>query len=314
MHQLESSANPSNEQKHAPSSFGVVLFAFGKPQYFWAAYNLAYSIKRHNKSIQIALISEPLEKGARYYCPELSDVIDLFVDLPHENLYVDKKIDPARCKLLMYDLLPFDENLYLDVDAVCLKDLQPVIDNLRNSERDYQTYILGTHTIDKGRDIATMQWAWGDDIWQHFELSEKTVMPAINSSVQFVRKSIESEKIFSIAKDQYLNNPLPVHKLRSKWGGGQPDELYTNIALAKLGYDASMELEPLYIVYKRELSISEVQEKYYLQGYFGGTGFTPRYYTEWIDRLLKSWMRQDGRQHIYFIERIIQNKYVTGKR
>ena len=53
---------PSQQISHSTASdTGVVLMAFGRPQYYWAAYNLAYSIKRFNKSIQIACLVESKE-------------------------------------------------------------------------------------------------------------------------------------------------------------------------------------------------------------------------------------------------------------
>jgi hypothetical protein len=303
---------PTN-QSQGTAPIGVVLMAFGKPQYYWAAYNLAYSIKRFNKAVQIALISEPSVKGARYYCPELTDVIDVYVDLPSENIYTSKKLDPAKAKLLMYGLLPFQENLFLDVDAVCLKDIEPLLSHVSSSDKNYQTMVIGSHKIDQGREIKSMQWAWADDIWSMYNLGEDAVLPAINSSIQFIRKSEQTELLFKTASDIFLTNPIPVHKLRSKWGGGQPDELYTNIAMCLLNIDASMNINSVYITHKRELDITTIQSDYYLMGYFGGQGFTPRHYIEWLDRLLKVWNRQDNMTHKYFINRIIDNKYVTGK-
>jgi alpha-N-acetylglucosamine transferase len=304
---------PTN-QSNKHTSTGVVLVAFGKPQYYWAAYNLAYSIKRFNKSIKIALISPPLSKGAVYYCPELVDVIDTYVDLPNDYIYVDKRFDPAKVKLLMYDLLPFDNNLFLDVDAVCLKDIEPLINHLVNAGKDYQTMVIGSHTIDKGRDFNAMQWAWADDIWEQYNLDNDATLPAINSSIQFIRKSEQAELLFKTASDMFLNNPIPLHKLRAKWGNGQPDELYTNIALCKLNIDASIDIKSVYITHKKELNISDIEADFYLMGYFGGQRFTPMFYIEWLDRLLKVWNTQDGKNHVYYINRIIENKYVTGKR
>jgi len=304
---------PTNQSQGTTPTQGVVLMAFGKPQYYWAAYNIAYSIKRFNKSVQIALISEPLDKGARYYCPELTDVVDVYVDLPSEHIYTNKKLDPAKAKLLMYGLLPFQENLFLDVDAVCLKDIEPLLNHVSSSDKNYQTMVIGSHKIDQGREIKSMQWAWADDIWSMYNLGEDAVLPAINSSIQFIRKSEQTELLFKTASDLLLNNPIPVHKLRSKWGGGQPDELYTNIAMCLLNIDASMDINSVYITHKRELDITTIQSDYYLMGYFGGQGFTPRHYIEWLDRLLKVWNRQDNMTHKYFINRIIDNKYVTGK-
>lgn len=303
---------PTN-QSQGTAPIGVVLMAFGKPQYYWAAYNLAYSIKKFNKAVQIALISEPITKGALYYCPDISSVVDVYVDLPSDNLYTDKKLDPAKAKLLMYGLLPFQENLFLDVDAICLKDIEPLLNHLSSSDKNYQTLVIGSHKIEQGRDIKSMQWAWADDIWSTYNLDQDATLPAINSSIQFIRKSEQSESLFNIASDLFLTKPIPVHKLRSKWGGGQPDELYTNVAMCLLGIDASIDVKSVYITHKRELDINTILSDYYIMGYFGGQGFTPRYYVEWLDRCMKVWMRQDNITHKYFINRIIEHKYVTGK-
>lgn len=304
---------PTN-QSQGTAPIGVVLMAFGKPQYYWAAYNLAYSIKRFNKAVQIALISEPITKGARYYCPDIPSVVDVYVDLPSDNLYTNKRLDPAKAKLLMYGLLPFDENLYLDVDAVCLKDIEPLITQLSNSSKNYQTDVVGTHTIDQGRDFKEMQWAWADHLWEHFNLTQDAKIYAINSSIQFIRKSDEAERLFKMASDYLINKPMPTNKLRMKWGGGQPDELYMNVALGIMNMDASMNQKPIHFAMNRGLDITDVIDKYYLQSYYGGKGFTPRFYTDWLDRQLKVWMKQDGKNHNYLINRITDHKYADPKR
>ena len=302
--------NPTN-QSQSTTSIGVVLMAFGKPQYYWAAYNLAHSIKRFNKAVQIALISEPLQKGAGYYCPELSDVVDVFVDLPSSNIYSNKKLDPAKAKLLVYDLLPFDENLLLDVDAVCLKDIEPLLNHLSSSDKDYQTIVIGNHTIDKGRDFKELLWSWADIIWETYNLSQDSVLTAINSSSQFIRKGDAAKTLYQTASDLLINYPIPIYKLRTKWGGSQPDELYMNVALCMLGIDAASDADVVYVTYKRDLDYSTIQSQYYLMGYYGGQGFTPRYYIDWLDRLIKSWYKEEGKTHKYYIHRIIENKYVN---
>ena len=62
-------------------------------------------------------------------------------------------------KVNLYKYLPYDCNLYLDVDAIALKDIQPMIDELSQSGKDYISHCVGYHTIDKGRDFKEMQWA-----------------------------------------------------------------------------------------------------------------------------------------------------------
>jgi len=302
---------PTNQSdKHA--SKGVVLVAFGKPQYYWAAYLLGYSIKRFNKQLQIALICDSKER-ATYHCHDLINVIDVYVELPEQHIYTNKKLDPGKAKVLLYDYLPFHYNLYLDVDAVCLKDLQPLIDQLIENDAKYATRVVGEHTIDKGRDFKAMQWAWADQLWQHFGLEKSDKIYAINSSIQFIQKCEKAEAIYRTAADLYLNNPMPLNKLRMKWGGGQPDELYFNVSFGKNKFKP-YEVDAICFQMNREFTFAQIEERFYLMSYYGGKGFTPTFYTDWLDRKLKSWMQEEGIQHKYFIHRITDHKHADAKR
>lgn len=322
MHQLVSLANQSNEQKHTSANVGVVLFAFGKPHYYGAAYNLAFSIKRFNSGLKIALFVDDVSK-CYGYANGLANYVDSINEIKPEHLTTGGKLDPGKLKVNLYQYLPFDHNIYLDVDAVALKDLEPMINELINAGKDYISHSVGYHTINQGRAIPSMQWAWADDIWEHFGLRESDTLPAINSSIQYIRKGIQAEKIYIIAKDYYENKPLPVQKLRMKWGGGQPDELYMNVALAILALDPSIipvgqtdgsENGYIHFAMQRRLTFEQITERFYLQSYYGGQGFTPLFYVEWLDRLLKKWFSESGKQHIHFINRITSNKYAGNKK
>ena len=302
----------TTNQSGKPTSTGVVLVAFGKPQYYWAAYNLAYSIKRFNKDLSIALVSDSKDR-ALYYCHDLTNQIDVYVDLPEQHIYTNKKLDPGKAKVLLFDYLPFHYNLYLDVDAVCLKDLQPLIDQLIANNAKYATRVVGEHTIDQGRDFKAMQWAWADQLWQHFGLTKDDKIYAINSSIQFIEKCPEAEAIYRTAADLYLNNPMPINKLRMKWGGGQPDELYFNVSFGKNKFKP-YEIDAVCFQMNREFSYAQIEERFYLMSYYGGKGFTPSFYIEWLDRKLKAWMAEEGIQHKYFIHRITDHKHADPKR
>ena len=322
MHQQEYSANSLNQQKPAPINFGVVLFAFGKHHYYGAAYNLAYSIKRFSPSVKIALFVDDTSK-AYGYANGLADLVDSINTIKPEHLQTGGKLDPGKLKVNLYEYLPFDNNVYLDVDAVALKDITPMLNELLGAKKDYISHTVGYHNIKQGRAIPSMQWAWADDIWQHFELKETDTLPAINSSIQFIRKGETAERLYASAKYFYENEPLPVNKLRMKWGGGQPDELYMNVALAKLGLDPAIiavgqtdgaENGYIHFAASRRLSFAEVTERFYLQSYYGGQGFTPLFYIDWLDRLLKQWHREENKMHAHFINRITSNKYAGNKK
>ena len=116
-----------------------------------------------------------------------------------------------------------------------------------------------------------------------------------------------------VAAHEFINNPMPLHKLRAKWGGGQPDELYFNAALCLTGIKPQ-HIEAICFQTKRELNFEQIEESFYVMSYYGGKRFTPTFYIEWLDRKLKSWFQQDGKKHLYQIDRISDNKYVDGKR
>ena len=311
----------SNNQSITPST-GVVLLAFGKVQYYWAAYNLAFSIKKHSPNVRITVLFDDVLKAISQ-CPEIVKYVEHFGDINPADIYTNKKLDPGKVKVNLYKYLPYDCNLYLDVDAIAIKDIQPMIDELSQSGKDYISHCVGYHTIDKGRDFKEMQWAWADRMWAHFNLLPSYVMPAINSSMQWIVKGSQTEAIYRTAKDLYFNNPIETKDLRMKWGGGQPDELYMNVALAIHGTDpalkaydkiGSSEGGMIHFSMQRGLSFQEITDNYYLQSYYGGAGFTPRFYIDWLDRMLNADFKAIGSRHIYLISRIAENKYADGKR
>ena len=301
---------------------GVVLLAFGKVQYYWAAFNLAFSIKKHNPNVNITVLFDDPIKGLSQ-CHDLMKYVNHIGHIALEDIYTNKKLDPGKVKVNLYKYLPYDCNLYLDVDAIALKDIQPMIDELTQSGKNYISHCVGYHTIDKGRDFKEMQWAWADKMWAHFNLLSSYVMPAINSSMQWIVKGSQAEGIYRTAKDLYFNHPIEVKDLRQKWGGGQPDELYMNVALAIHGIDPALkhyekikgsEGGMIHFSMQRGLSYQEVTENYYLQSYYGGAGFTPIFYINWLDRMLNADFKAIGSRHIYLISRIAENKYADGKR
>ena len=308
-------------QSITPST-GVVLLAFGKIQYYWATYNLAFSIKKHSPNVSITLLFDDMLKAVSQ-CPDMMKYADSIDEIDADDIYTNKKLDPGKVKVNLYKYLPYDRNLYLYVDAIALKDIQPMIDELAQSGKDYISHCVGYHTIDKGRDFKEMQWAWADKMWAHFNLLESYVMPAINSSMQWIVKGSKTEAIYRTAKDLYFNHPMDMKDLRQKWGGGQPDELYMNVALAIHGIDPALkhydkikgsEGGMIHFAMTRGLTYQEVTENYYLQSYYGGAGFTPRFYVDWLDRMLNADHKAIGKRHIYQISRIAENKYADGKR
>lgn len=294
-------SNQTNKLSTTPTS-GVVLMAFNKEIYFQSAFILANSIKKHNTEIQITLITDGLSGNT-----DLS-IFDNLVNLdPSAYRGRDGSFQPGKAKLMIYDLLPYQNNLILDVDAYCTKDIAILIERLSESWKPYQAHTVGYHTIDKGRDFATMQWAWADKIWDKYKLSQLDILPAINSSIAFVKKSNEAKSLFETALTLLTDYPIAVKELRYRWGNAQPDELYMNISLAMHKFAPAMGFEPMYFQMRKALNWEQVKEQFYFMSYYGGKSHTAEYYIDQMNREIK----KDGLK--YTLESIIKNKHVNTR-
>jgi hypothetical protein len=134
----------------------------------------------------------------------------------------------------------------------------------------------------------------------------------------FIRKGAISKDIFKTAKRLFLKKPFPINKLRFKWGGGQPDELYLNGALSLLEYNPEIDFtkldrQPVFFSVKAGVNFDQINKGYYLFTYYGGQGHTHSFYVDWADRLLKKMKESEGSQHYTFIRRIIMHKHANRR-
>lgn len=296
---------------------GIVLLAFGKRGYGFAAYNLAVSIRAFNKTIPITVYKDDI--AFSHIEPDKLSIFDQVLPIPHGIMYQAGRLDPGFAKVNLYDLYPYDLNLYLDVDALCLKDIEPLFDIMEKKVQKgyFYTHIIDTHTIDKGRDFKSMQWAWADDIWDHFKLNHEDTFYATNSSYQIVRKGKDAKKFYDQIKKNYAN-PIPIDKLRMKWGGGQPDELYMNAALCQLKVPAQMDTDVMFFGGDLNHTFTEIENKFYFLSMYGA-GFsnvstTRLKYREWYDRLLKKHFDNRGEAHQYKSQYIMAEKHANQRK
>lgn len=291
---------------------GIFLVAYGKRGYVWLAYNFAFSIKHFNPEVQITLYHD--QSVYDDISDEQREVFDEMIQIPDDVKWTNGKIDPAKIKVSVYDVLPYDYNLFLDVDALALKDLAPILDELIAAGGYYYTHIMGTHTIQEGDDIGDkMYWAGANDIWSQYQLPDTAVLPCTNSSFQFIKKCKESEELFDQIKIN-LDNPIPLDKLKHQWGGGQPDELYLNIALAQKGLIGKTDKDYLFLGSGNDArTFTQLTNDYYILSIFGGRNFTKLRFTEWYDRLLHTYHLAYGKAHTFKHHLIIGDKHANGK-
>lgn len=278
---------------------GIVLLALGKPAYGIFAYHMAVSIRAYNNTIPIHLVYEP---SAKPNLPAFtsSEQID------PQDLYLDGKFTPALAKLNLYKYLPFEENIYLDVDGVCIRDIQKAFEQ----GKDYAAESLGFLSLDE--DFGQrMLWADGKTISEHYGLDMSFKIPCINSSFQFIRKGDFAEKLYAQALENF-KNPIPLGKLKNAWGKSQPDELYMNIACGQLGYDPNTKAE----VYFRTRStadsrtLDDIKKDFSVIGLYGTRDTNHRTVKNYYNGEMARHFRNIGEAFSHKIEVLLTFKFM----
>lgn len=292
---------------------GIILLAIGEIHYGYFAFNMAMSIKYHSPNMPIQLICEPKTVST------LSDwemsFFDIITEIDVSNCYQEvlergrmkTKLFPAGAKLRLNKYMAFNESIYLDVDGLVIKPIEPLFDECSSF---YHTQVIGTGTNDVEK-FDNMVWAYPKDIWSHYGLKDGLRFPFIQSSFQYLKKGDDLDRLYAQALEN-LENPIPVTKLRYPWGKSQPDELYMNIALAQLGLLPSMTNDPVYFTNRTVLKEPELLKDYYLLGLFGirrqhsSSGLLD-YYDRLVHKYMKSKHNQNGKYKAFILMR---NKFV----
>lgn len=238
-------------------------------------YHLAMSIKHYSPSIPIHLITDDLAIS-RLKDLSMFDTID----------YVDTPVDPAQAKIDMYGILPFDHNMFLDADGLCLSELDSTFDKLIASDKPFQCFVHAYYNRHDKPEMPLMVWANRDVIWDHYGFDTQT-LPATQSSMIYIRKGEFCDDLYRRMQANY-KNPIPLDKLRNKWGGGQPDELYLNVTLAQMGYDPKCE-NIIYFADDRTLKPRDIKDHYKILSLFGTAQnvkpILERYYDSEVQRI-----------------------------
>lgn len=290
---------------------GVFLAAFGRKGYLYAAFNMAVSIRALNPSIPIAFA----------YDPTLIDwipnhklaIFDKLIPIPTEQFKDYVRIDPAKFKTAIYDYLPYEENLILDVDGCAIQDVQPLIDQLSRKEGFFFTDHIGKGG--KYDQIEYSIWATNEVLWKHFNLKEDARVYAVQTSFSYVKKCPEAKVFFDRLKNNYEKG-IDKTSIRL-WGGTIPDELFYSGTLAQLNIDPSVPMKPVFFGnYFYSGTYQDMAKEFFILSLYGngiGRTETKLRYIEYYDRIMREYCKKLGHQHEYKVSYIMSDKHLNFK-
>lgn len=294
---------------------GIILIAIGSKGYAYMAANLAYSIKRFSPSVNISLLCDSVHEKIE---PEYKDVFDNLIAVNPSDCYTNGSLDPAKLKIKLYNYLPYEGNLYLDVDALVVKDIQPLIEALDKDGRFYITQKEGEGGHDDH--IPYSIWTANHHLVDYFGVEKDKNIVSIQSSWAFIRKNKDADNFFK-QLSEYYDKGFPMDKLTIKWGGGYPDELFYSGLVSNLGLDVAFDQKVIYFGHRgNTLNRSEIEKEYYILSMYGnanGNSMTILRYWELYDQLLDKWMREERKsgksrkEHIYKGQQLKQYKHAN---
>lgn len=289
---------------------GIVLFAFGRRGYAYMAYNIAMSIKYYNKNIPITLY---IDTKLLPYIEHQLDFFDDVLTLPSNVIYKDKVgIDPASVKVNVPMFLPYDENLYLDVDGIALKDLQPLIDSLSKTKGSYLTQVIDSGNYDKNIEYAI--WAKKEKVWEFFELNNRSIYPSVQTSFAYFKKGVELDKFYAELK-RFYDKGFSRSDIKQRWGGTLPDEMFYSGTCAFIGTDPDCKLNPIFFGNKGNIKEKqEVLDDYYILAIYGngrGNTLTKRKWFELYDEKLLEYHNHFGVDFFYNSKVVMVDKHAN---
>ncbi len=277
---------------------GILLSAFGRKGYIYAAFNLAVSIKNFNKDLKVALAFD--RDIFKYLSPDKIALFDELIEIPKDEFYTHR-IDPAKYKTSIYKYLPYDETLILDVDAVALKDLTPLIEFLSTQESNILTDVYGYGKVDVWASLDYMREVFGCD-----------VINSVQSSWMYVKKPFK-EFFYKVEENLKL---IDKNKI-TLWGGTIPDELVYQGTLAQFGINPSVDIRPIMFGnYYAPETFTELGEKFYILSLYGngvGRKETKQRYIDYYDRIMRVYCNNLGFAHDYKSVYIMTDKHLNFK-
>ena len=217
-----------------PTTHGILLIALGSPQYGCYAANLAASIRCNDPALPIHLV-HTTDSISQLAPAHLALFTSLAVCPKEAYTRTTGNQQPTteyiRAKTWMYELSPFDETIFIDVDAVILPghsltDLFTQLSSACEFTMQNRGHIdLAADRKFKGYTV----WCDTDEFKKHYKRN-KGLFYQYQSEFAFFKKNKKNKAYFDLARSLYDEPTIRTEKFDT----GIPDEYCFNLATALL--------------------------------------------------------------------------------
>lgn len=241
---------------------GILLIATGSSYYGNLAANLAASIKATSPNVKIHLVWS--DEALTHLSAEKIQLFDTMVECPRECLHrANGKKVFIKPKCHIYDLSPFDETIFLDVDVVACprKTFEQAFDQLNHLDFT----IENRSSVDLANLKSTDVYLWAniDEIKSAYKFTAGKLY-GLHSEFIYFKKCDRMQSFFETVKSTFEN---PMVKTID-FAGDMPDEFAFAIAMIKHDvHPHECPFIPLYWFLTDKNKGSSIE--YVVQNYFG---------------------------------------------
>jgi len=209
---------------------GVLLIAYGADNYAKMAYNMALSIKHYSPNVKVALVDGGCMKKIEHLRPNWRELFD------HIQTFTPEKAGQNKVKLDLYS--PFEKTLYLDIDGITIKSIEPLLEGCIASGAPMLTQVHGKGGLEDRINYGI--WAKNVSAWAWFDIPFDATFQATQTSIVYFDKSQNiTGKLFKKMREKFH---FPSELLTHNWGNTIPDELIYSGSAAHYGIDLDIRL------------------------------------------------------------------------
>lgn len=278
-------------------SKGVLLIALGHPNYGRMALNLAVSLKTVDPDVQIALAfaGESLEHIKHY---DITRYFDKLIVAPTAAYTRNGAVEWIKAKTYMYQLSPWDETIFLDVDMIWhpemkASDLFKMMTKVQLTFQNRGYIDLAEKDLDPKysmwADVNEVKRAYGFKSGKYYQL---------HSEFFYFKRSEKIQRFFEDAIDIYDN--LKVKSF--VFGGAIPDELPFGIAMIKNKlYPHETPFTPIYWEVTEKRQLNRTPRELYAQffAYSCGGSFHTKTMKDFYNTLAQFYFNKADLQYPY---------------